>query len=586
MQYLLSYNPTLIIIETFNFETIESNNKLLPIALSYTENKHVNIIWVDEVSEDISLYLLLNFKSKIYYSHNLLLNFLLLIHYLNKNNIKYSWIFIEYKLYEVKIFYTNKIIILRCSHKLIPFPLETFYPTLSQKYNYISINKIDYENIKFSILNKNIESKLFDNTLKNKLSQTISNNLYVLQEGINTFFSTLKNLNIPFSKKNLTCGSIAFNFYFKNYNQINLNLPQEQKIFFSQAYFGGKCEVYGNVLDGEKILHFDFSGMYYNCMREELPFGDFIFKDSNFNLKEPGFYFIDIEYYSKYPVLPIKTDKLYFKEGRICGIFWYEEILLTLKYCKIVKFKILYAFLSLKNDKILIDFLDTLNKFKDDFSIKKLIGKLLINSFYGRLALGDEINFMHLVHDLKQEKCYGLIDNLYLIKKKSTKKPKANLAIAAAIASKARIKLYEAQCSVIEHGGRLLYSDTDSIFAAFKKNNPIENKLLGSHVFFDTKKPNTEILDAVFISSKTYTLVLKDNTEVIKVKGINIRDLNFKTIKDSFFLNKKHIILNSNQISKKNLDLKTNIISKEINLQEYNKRLWIQNKTDTLPHSM
>lgn len=532
------------------------------------------------------LHILLNFKSKIYYSHDLLLNFLLIIHYLNKNNIKYSWTFIEYKLYEVKIFYKNKIIILRCSHKLIPFPLETFYPTLSQKHLYTPINNIDYENIKLFLISETIKVDKFNDILKNKLSQVITNNLCVLYEGIHTFFNTLKILNIPFSKKNLTCGSIAFNFYYKNYNQINLNLPQEQKIFFSQAYFGGKCEVYGNVLNNEKILHFDFSGMYYNCMREELPFGDFVFKDNNFDLKEPGFYFIEIEYYSKYPILPIKADKLYFKEGCISGIFWYEEILLTLKYSKVIKFKVLYAFISLKNDKILIDFLDTLNKFKDDFSIKKLIGKLLINSFYGRLALSDEINFMHLVSDLKHEKCYGIVDNLYLIKTKSNKKTKANLALAAAIASKARIKLYEAQQSVLDHGGRLLYSDTDSIFAAFKKNTSVEDKLLGSHVFFDTKKHNTEISDAVFISSKTYALVLKNGTEVIKVKGINIIDLGFKTIKDSFFSNKKHIILNSNQISKKNLNLKIDIISKEISLQDYNKRLWIQNKTDTLPHTL
>lgn len=146
-------------------------------------------------------------------------------------------------------------------------------------------------------------------------------NLSILKDGLLNFFNTLKELNIPVLKKNLTCGSIAFNFYIKKFNKINLNLPQEQKIIISQAYFGGRCEVYGNARVGEKILHFDFSGMYFNCMKEVLPFGDFIYKDNNFNINEPGFYYIEIEYFSNYPTLPIKTDKLYFKEGRVVGFF-------------------------------------------------------------------------------------------------------------------------------------------------------------------------------------------------------------------------------------------------------------------------
>lgn len=420
--------------------------------------------------------------------------------------------------------------------------------------------------------------------LKNYLTNISSNNLLVLYTGINTFLKTLKTLNIPVSKRNLTCGSIAFNFYVKKYNLVNFNLPQDQKNFFSQAYFGGKCEVYGNALKNEKILHYDFSGMYYNCMKESLPYGDFIFKDHTFNINEPGFYFIEIEYINKYPILPIKTDKLYFKEGKISGIFWYEEILLTLEYSNILKFKILYAFISVKNDKILYEFLEILNKFKDDFSVKKLIGKLLINSFYGRLALGDEIEFMHLVQELHNEKCYGIVDNLFLIKTKSKKKSKSNIALAAAISSKARIKLYRAQLSVIKHGGRLLYSDTDSIFAAFKNTDSVENKLLGDYVFFDTKKKDTLLLDAVFISSKSYAVVLEDGTEVVKFKGVNIIDKDFKSIKNDFYNNKTYISLNSSQIYKKNLDLRAHTINMQVNLQDYNKRLWNHNKTDTTPH--
>jgi hypothetical protein len=180
---------------------------------------------------------------------------------------------------------------------------------------------------------------------------------------------------------------------------------------------------------------------------------------------------------------------------------------------------------------------------------------------------------MHLITELGNEKCYGILDDFFLIKKKTHKKTKANIAMAAAIASKARIRLYKAQLSVLENEGRLLYSDTDSIFAAFKKNKNIEDKLLGEYVFFDTTKKDTQILDAVFISSKTYALVLKDHSEIIKFKGINLIDLNFKTIQQEFFSNKSSLDLLSSSYLKKNLDLRHLILQKSINLQDYHKRI-------------
>jgi hypothetical protein len=46
----------------------------------------------------------------------------------------------------------------------------------------------------------------------------------------------------------------------------------------------------------------------------------------------------------------------------------------------------------------------------------------------------------------------------------------SNVSIAAQITSKARIKLYKGFKDVIKNNGRILYTDTDSIFAGFKEN--------------------------------------------------------------------------------------------------------------------
>jgi DNA polymerase elongation subunit (family B) len=244
----------------------------------------------------------------------------------------------------------------------------------------------------------------------------------------------------------------------------------------------------------------------------------------------------------------------------------------------------LYGLVSTKNEKILLEFLNTLEQVKDTDSIKRKVGKLLINSFYGRLAIGDEMFIIELLTDLGNNKSYGKLDDFFIIKKKIHKSDtKANIAIAAAIASKARIKLYEAQLEVQKHGGRLLYSDTDSIFAAFNKDNPVEDKLLGEHVFFDTKKNDTKIKDAIFISSKSYALKFYDDTELIKIKGINIKEIKFDELKYQFLSNNTSITLKNSQFSKKNFSLEHSISSKIINLQNYNKRIFINNKTDTIP---
>jgi hypothetical protein len=220
-----------------------------------------------------------------------------------------------------------------------------------------------------------------------------------------------------------------------------------------------------------------------------------------------------------------------------------------------------------------VEFLDVLNRFKDESSIKKRIGKLLINSFYGRLALSDDMYNIKLVDELAFHKSYGELNNLFIIKQKILKKTKSNVALAAVIAAKARIKLYEAQIEVLNNNGHLLYSDTDSIFASFHKENLVEDKYLNKHVFFDTSKKGTCIQDAVFISSKTYALKFNDDTELIKIKGVNIRDVSFYDLKNKFYKNSTHINLSNNQFTKKNLSLEHFLISKTINLQSYNKRL-------------
>jgi hypothetical protein len=84
------------------------------------------------------------------------------------------------------------------------------------------------------------------------------------------------------------------------------------------------------------------------------------------------------------------------------------------------------------------------------------------------------------------------VNNLYLITLKIDKNSKKiledkdiymreeknlNIAIASSIASKARVKLYKAFDQVLKNKGRLLYCDTDSVFAEFE--NDVTNIKMG-----------------------------------------------------------------------------------------------------------
>jgi DNA polymerase elongation subunit (family B) len=113
----------------------------------------------------------------------------------------------------------------------------------------------------------------------------------------------------------------------------------------------------------------------------------------------------------------------------------------------------------------------------------------MINSMYGRLGMRkiDSYSFIEEYKNLDYLRkkidviSYKELNEIILVEAENNKKlinflnvnqikSKNNIVLASCITSKARIKLYNAQNEVIKNHGRILYSDTDSIFAAFKKN--------------------------------------------------------------------------------------------------------------------
>lgn len=161
----------------------------------------------------------------------------------------------------------------------------------------------------------------------------------------------------------------------------------------------------------------------------------------------------------------------------------------------------------------------------------------------------------------------------------ATDKIASNVAVAAAIAAKARIRLHQGLLDVEQAGGRVLYTDTDSIFAAFKKK--MVNVAHGE-VFWDSDK--AFVFDnAVFATSKGYALKTASH-EVVKLRGFNSTSLTFTEFQNHF---KDSLPLKCTQMQllKKNQKIKYLEIEKRILLNLYDKRTFNKEKTHTLPRS-
>jgi len=405
----------------------------------------------------------------------------------------------------------------------------------------------------------------------------------MLKDGILNFFKTLRSFGVEYSKESYTCGSIALNHYIKSYNKINLNLPKNISNAVRKSFFGGRCEVFGNKRGNEKVLHFDFKGMYQQCMLEELPHGNFTYKDESLDISVPGFYYVKLESYNYIPALPTRSSKLLFKSGVIEGLYWHEEIELALRVSSVKSFKVIYGFISDTNSPVLVDFINDINKIRELGGLKRELGKLLINSFYGRLGLGDELSVLSLKEGKPDTDVYGHFEDYFLVKTVLKRRPKSNVAIASAITSKARIRLYKAFLEVIRSGGRVLYCDTDSVFASFERTANVENRNLGEYVFFDTSKSDTVIKDCVFVLPKTYGVLLESGEEVIKFKGVNISSLTLSKLKSSFYSGERTLQLTSDHIKTNNMEVLYHLQKKEINIQAYDKRVWSDDYSDTRP---
>lgn len=517
----------------------------------------------------------------IFYAHNLTFDGGILLEY-----AKYAvGISIDAKVYDNAIYSielsvaqnTTKIII-KCSFKLLPLSLKKIGEL-------IGIEKLDFNH-------NNVTQKviLSDAIFKLKSIEYCTRDNEIIIHFINII---KKHVDLNILNKTLSISSLALETFKNFFNDKNINstISIEWDRIIRPAYFGGRCEVFGNAFKDEYIYHYDFYSMYSQIMHGNFCFGKLQIITGITDIKTPGFYNVTIiSNIKEIPVLPyrLESGKLLFPNGCWTGTYWFEELNYFQEIGGIIKkinFKLEFEYYAAGLTNFITHFL----KKRENSPFDNIFWKLFINSISGRFGMQfneetsiivDKVNYEKKASmlNITRETYINEIIILSFLNKNKKLTIQSNVGIAAAITARGRIKLHRGIMSVINNGGRILYTDTDSIFAAFKKN--VDNEVHGE-IFWDTSKNDTKILEAIFAIPKGYA-VKTLSAETVKLCGFKQNFISFTEFKEAFQKNKK-LLSKESLIQKKNYILYLKIYEKNTILTNYDKRIFDENKKTTRP---
>lgn len=579
-----------------DIETKTINKKFIPdIIVLYADGEYYLF---RELSQLFTHLFKLN-KNLVIYIHNINFDGILIIEYMIKASIFFNIFTIKTNIYYIHIINNKQKIELRCSFKLYSRSLDEIAATLFKQHklpypykvlskntppNKVSVSDFNNQNdyARYISLNGSANFNYVEYTTK-----YCKNDVMLTKNFVETYWKIINSLGLGDYSSSYSASTISVNMFFNKFNKYKIEKKISENIstYIRKSYFGGRCEVFGNPYDNDYIFHFDYAGMYGQVMLEKFPTGVGVFSYPK-DISNPGFYYIEWYTNNEIPILPMKTQsgKLIFYSGSGEGLYWFEEINLFLENGGIIK-KIKHAYLFKSMDHVFFDFVTTINCIRTQGGVYKEIGKLLVNSFYGRLGM-KEINTKTIIFNKEKFQQYAdkiisytIINNTIIaeIKNHNIFKSKiSNPIMAAIITAKARIKLYGGFKTVSALGGRLLYCDTDSIIASYAQN------MVGVKLNDISYNENSRICDAVFARPKTYSVLYKDSYET-KIKGMTRNLTTFKIFKKKFY--SKECIQDSNmpQINKTGFTLQLKHIEKTSQLHGYDKRIFYENLKKTRP---
>lgn len=405
-----------------------------------------------------------------------------------------------------------------------------------------------------------------------------------------------------------TISRLALNIFFKHYLK-DSKIPIIRSSMFTdikEAYYGGVTEVYKP--HGFNLLYYDVNSLYPFASLNSMPGNKCFymedFSGSGLNLDGLfGYFYCEVKTDNNYlGLLPVRTDiGLIMPNGKWYGWYFSEELKFAVS--KGYTINVIKGYNFNKEENVFSEYVKDLYQIKSKSTGHiKVIAKSLLNNLIGRFGMNiykpiTEIvqsekldliittreynSFKELTEndyiityypEISKKICesHGL-DYLKVLKSEvnieyGSESKDVSLTTAAAVTSYSRIFLASIKLDILNRGGNIYYTDTDSIVTDI----PLRDELIGSNL--GQFKLEHKVKEAYFISAKTYCLVLQDNTTSIKAKGLKSYSLKLKDFKNLY----KGITTSGMKVhSIKNFYKGSVIIKKDeiqLNPNEYRKR--------------
>lgn len=366
----------------------------------------------------------------------------------------------------------------------------------------------------------------------------------------------------------LTISGLAMNIFLKKFYNNNIPLITDKSVFnnIKESYYGGMTEVYKPY--GKNLYYYDVNSLYpYGALNDmpglECSYVYSIHKNIN-EIKEDlfGFFYCKIETPKNdyLGLLPVRNKiGVTMPLGIFEGWYFSEEVKFAAKQGYNIEIIHGYNFDRTKNvfDKYIEEFYKI--KLLSTDNIERSIAKSLLNNLLGRFGLTIDKQVTKLVskqefNDILQTKkiisikyindsdkilvtynneitidtCYShdvdfanVFKHSMLIKDKTlnNRMHDVSVAISSAVTSYSRIFMNKIKLGILNKGGSIYYTDTDSIVTNIKLSNSIIGLDIGKF------KLEHEIKEAYFISNKTYCFTTNKGEFIKKCKGLSNKAL-------------------------------------------------------------
>lgn len=396
-----------------------------------------------------------------------------------------------------------------------------------------------------------------------------------LEKDLICLYQVLKKVNLSLfidfnvhMTDSLTASGLALNIFMRNYyDKENKPIPLNKPSIYwdiKSAYFGGRTEVYKPY--AENSYHYDVNSLYPFTSLNPMPglHAEYI-ESYNKTIELESdlfrFFYCKIKTTNNYlGLLPIRVnDRLIFPNGEWCGWYFSEQ----LKFAKDNGYQI-EVVKGYKFNKVIDVFKDYVNKLyekksKSENDTERNMGKIFLNALIGLLGMYfnkpvtkqvDIDTYIYLSKtrivtsvnedisensvlityypEVNKEKCekFG-VDYIEALNASNIDEGSLNssfkaasVAIPAAVTSYARIHMSKLMLDILNKGGQIYYTDTDSIVT----DKELPKELVDSTEIGKLKLVH-KIIKAYFISNNTYILITADGQRIKKSKTVDSQRL-------------------------------------------------------------